>query len=99
MKMYWAKMFTSKSNVLIAICDEDVLDKELGPKKFKVKVSKNFYGERLVDAEIALRLMKNATIGNLFGKNIVQLAEENGFITKENVILIGGVPHAQFVRL
>jgi hypothetical protein len=33
------------------------------------------------------------------GKNIVELASKNGFIVKENVILIDGVPHAQFVKL
>lgn len=43
--------------------------------------------------------MKRATIGNLMGKEIVELANQNGFIIMENVIFINGIPHAQFVKI
>ena len=65
----------------------------------KIKVSKNFYGGRKINEKIALVLLKKATIANLFGKKIVELALENGFIEKENIILINGHPHAQIVKL
>lgn len=81
------------------MCDEELLDKEIETKKMKVKVSKYFYGGKVVDEGIALRIMKEATVGNLMGKKIVDLAIKNGFIIKENVITIGGMPHAQFVKI
>lgn len=96
--MFWSKVFQTKYDLVVAICDEELIDKEID-KKLKIKVSKNFYGGRLVDEEIALKLMKKATIGNLIGKNIVELAEKNGFITRENIILINGISHAQFVKI
>jgi hypothetical protein len=96
--MFWSKLYPTKYDLVIAICDEDLLDKKIG-KKFKIKISKEFYGGKLIDADIALKLMKKATIGNLIGKKIVKLAEENGFIIKENIIVIDGVPHAQFVKI
>lgn len=96
--MFWSKVFETKYDIVVAICDEELIDKEID-KKLRIKVSKNFYGGELVDEETALKLMKRATIGNLMGKRIVELAEKNGFITKENIILINGISHAQFVKI
>jgi len=97
--MFWSKIFNAKYEIVVAICDEELIDKSINVRNFEVKISKYFYGERLVDENIALKLMKGATIGNLIGKNIVGLAEKNGFIAKENIILINGIPHGQFVKL
>ncbi|MBI2547172.1 MAG: DUF424 family protein [Candidatus Aenigmarchaeota archaeon] len=99
--MYWAKLFTTRTEVIVAICDEDILEKvfEFKETQAKIKISKHFYGEHLVDDNIAIKLMDRATIGNIFGKNIVNLAKENGFISEENIINVDGIPHAQFVKL
>jgi len=99
--MFWCKVFSSKADVVAAICDEDILGKKIRMKegRLKVEISKNFYGGKLIDEDIAVRVMKKATIGNLMGKRIVELASENGFIIKENVIFIDDVPHAQFVKI
>ncbi len=98
---YWAKIFTTRTEIVVALCDNDILDTIVEFKKTntKIKISKYFYGERLVNENIVLRLMSKATIGNLMGKNIVDLAEKHGFISKENIINIDGIPHAQFVKL
>ena len=99
MEMFWCKLFPTGNGLVIAICDEELIDKEIVTKKLKVKVSKNFYGDRLVDGNDVLKLMKKATTCNLMGKNVVEIAKRNGFITEENIILINGVPHAQFVKI
>jgi hypothetical protein len=96
--MFWSKVFPTKHDLVIAICDKELLNKKIG-KKFKIKVSKNFYGERLIDEDFALELMQKATVGNLIGKRIIDLAERNGFIIKKNIIVIDGIPHAQFVKI
>lgn len=97
--MFWCKLFPAKEELVVAICDEELIGKEIGTKKLKVKISKNFYGDRLADEKIVLKLMRRATICNLMGKEIVEIAKKNGFITEENIILINGVPHAQFVKI
>lgn len=98
-KMFWVKFFPAKYEIVVAVCDEELMGKELMMNDVRVKISKSFYGENLVDEEFTLKIMKKATIGNLVGKNIVELAEKNGFIDKQNIILINEVPHAQFVKL
>jgi hypothetical protein len=87
--------------LVVAICDEKLLGKKIFMKKknLRIEVSKKFYGGKQISEEMAVKLMGKATIGNLMGKEIVELASRNGFIMKENVIFIDGVPHAQFVKI
>ena len=94
--MFWCKTFSVKGEFLVAICDEELIGKKIG-KKLKVEVKKEFYGGELVDEEKAVDLMEKATIGNLLGKRIIELAIEKKFITRENVIFIDDIPHAQFL--
>lgn len=96
---FWCKIFQTKHDVVGAICDADLLGKELKDSSFKIKITKHFYGGTLVDGRVALKVMGKVTVGNIIGKEIVRLAADNGFIMEDNTILIDGVPHAQFVRL
>jgi len=43
--------------------------------------------------------MKNATILNLVGKEIISLAIEEGIIDKESVLTIGETVHAQRAKM
>ena len=97
--MFWVKIFRTKQDLVVAICDEMLLEKELKHGNINVKISKNFYGGKLISKYVAVRLLEKATIANLFGNDIVNLAEKNGFIISENEILIDGIPHAQFVKI
>lgn len=97
--MYWCKVFTVKHDVVVAICDEELLGRKIKSKGLTVTISKNFYGGEKINEETAKRIMETATIGNLFGKKIVELAKKQGLVAEENVITIDGVEHAQFVKL
>jgi len=96
--MFWSKTYRVKDEIVVAICDEDLLEKTLDFEDVKFHVSKKFYGGEIIDEEKALKLLENSTIGNLVGKKIVSLALKKKYIAKENIILIGDVPHAQFIQ-
>jgi len=99
-KIFWSKTFDVKTDFLVAICDKELLGKKIKTNDgFEIEIKKRFYGESLISTKEAIKLMEKATIANFFGKKIVLLALKKGFITKENIILIGGIPHAQFVKL
>jgi len=95
--MFWCKTYSVKGEFLVAICDEPLIGKQIG-KKLKIIVSKDFYKGELVDEEKVLDFMGKSTICNLLGKEIVKIALEKKFITKENIMFIDGVPHAQFIK-
>jgi hypothetical protein len=96
---FWFKIFNVKYDVVLAVCDEELLGKGLKFEDIKVKVSENFYKGEIIDEAGAIKLMHFSTIGNLIGKRIVSLAEKEGFISKENILYIGEIPHAQFVKI
>jgi len=97
--VFWSKTFNSSKERIVAICDEELLGKTLRQGKLQVTITESFYGGCKVDEATAKDMMKKSTSGNLFGKRIVELAEEAGFITKKSVIVIDGIPHAQFIRV
>ncbi len=98
--MFYAKTFKAGKDTVLAMCDEDLMGTTIKTEELELKITNHFYGESKIDDESkALDMMENCTIGNLIGKRIVALAEEHGFITKENIISIGGVRHAQFVKI
>jgi len=49
--------------------------------------------------EDAVELMKESTIVNMVGPNIVNKAIEKGLVHPEAVLKISGVPHAQIVKI
>ena len=96
--MFWSKTFASGNDTIVAICDKDLLGKTLKQENLNVKISESFYGGCLVDEAEAKEMMRKSRSGNLFGKRITAIAEKAGFITEKNIILIDGIPHAQFIK-
>jgi hypothetical protein len=97
---FWSKVIKTKFEILVAICDEELVGKEIEIERdFRVIVNERFYKGRLIDEREAVELMEKATIGNLIGKRIIEVAIRENIISPESVILIGGVPHAQFIKI
>ena len=95
--MFWCKTHNAKREILVAVCDESLLGKRIG-KKPEVHVNENFYKGELLNGDRVLELMNKSTICNLMGKEIVKLVIEKKFITKENIMFIDDIPHAQIIR-
>jgi len=86
-------------NVLLCMCDIDILGKTLHEGKIVFSVKEDFYKGARVPLEEAVSLIEASTIVNMVGKNIVKKAIERGFVHPEAVLNIEGVPHAQIVKL
>ncbi|MGQ9624241.1 MAG: DUF424 domain-containing protein, partial [Candidatus Bathycorpusculaceae bacterium] len=84
-------------NVLLAICDCEILGKTLKEGKITFHVKEEFYKGTKVDVDEAVDMIENSTIVNMVGKNIVQKAIERGYVHPEAVLNIDGIPHAQIV--
>jgi len=80
---------------VVAVCDRELLGKHFGG----FRVSKEFYGEKLVDEEDVIKLMARATVLNVVGEKAIEVAKKAGFISNANVVKVNGIPHAQFVRV
>ncbi len=86
-------------NVLLSMCDKEILGKTLHEGKIVFCVKENFYKGTRVALDEAVSLIESSTIVNMIGKNVVKKAIERGYVHPEAVLHIEGVPHAQIVRL
>ena len=87
------------NNVLLAMCDAEILGKTLQEGKIVFHVKEDFYKGAKVELEEAMAMIKNSTIVNMIGKNVVQKAIEKGYVHPEAVLNIEGIPHAQIVKI
>ncbi len=86
-------------NVVLAICDTDLLGRTLRENKIIFQIKGEFYNGGKATVEEAVAMIKNSTIVNMVGKNCVEKAIQRGYVHPEAVINIEGVPHAQIVKL
>lgn len=87
------------NNVLLAICDAEILGKTLREGKIVFNIKEEFYKGPRVSIEEAVAMIVNSTIVNMVGKNIVRKAIEKGYVHPEAVLRIEGIPHAQIVKI
>lgn len=92
------RVVRTAKEVLVIICDAELIGKEFRQGELKLKIDKSFYGGKEASVEECLAALREATIANMIG-SIVERAIEEGFVNRENVIRIRNVPHAQMVRM
>jgi hypothetical protein len=97
--MFRLKIYRVKGEVLVAVCDSELVGKTFRDGELKIEVKESFYGEREVGEEEVRKALRMATIANITGRRAVELAIEMGIIDKDNVLKIGECWHAQMVVL
>jgi hypothetical protein len=85
-------------NVLLCMCDAEILGKTLREGKIVFCVKEDFYKGAKVTVEEALSMIESSTIVNMVGRHVVKKAIESGYVHPEAVLHIEGVPHAQIVK-
>jgi len=86
-------------NVLLAVCDCELLGKTLREGKIVFHIKDEFYNGRKATVEEAIGMIDNSTIVNLVGKCCVGKAIAEGYVHPDAVLNIEGVPHAQIMKL
>ena len=86
-------------NILLAICDSEMLGKTLRQGKIIFHIKDEFYNGGKTTVEDAVSMIENSTIVNIVGKNCVKRAIAKGYVHPDAVLQIEGVPHAQIIKL
>ena len=81
-----------QKNTMLNICDVDLVGKKISEKNLQVDISKNYYGEKLVETEEAENLLKNSYIINMVGKETISLSMNLGIGSEKGIKKISGVP-------
>ncbi|MGC8610607.1 MAG: DUF424 domain-containing protein [Thermoplasmata archaeon] len=93
------KMWKVNGEFVLAACDSELLGKEFKEGELTLSVYESFYHERYVDKEEFISYLKSATIINLVGKRVINIAIEEGIVDKNNILYINKIPHAQAVLM
>lgn len=86
-------------NVVLAICDVELLGKTLCEGKIVFKIKEEFYNGGKANVDEAVGMIENSTIVNMVGKCCVEKAIQKGYVHPDAVLNIEGVPHAQIMKL
>src|SRR5208283_3106273 len=86
-------------NVLLAVCDCELLGRTLREGKIVFHIKEEFYNGRKATVEEAMGMIDNSTIVNLVGKCCVEKAIAEGYVHPDAVLNIQGIPHAQIMKL
>jgi len=86
------KVTDYQKNLMLNICDIDLLGKNITQEELNMTISKSYYGEKIIDHEEAESLLKSASIINMVGKETISLSLKLGVGSENGVKKIGGVP-------
>ncbi len=88
-----------EGEIMVAVCDCDVLGRKMKEGAIVFNVAKDFYEGERVCPDAAIDLLRKATVANLVGREAVRCGIEAGLVHEDAVITIEGIPHAQFVQI
>jgi uncharacterized protein len=95
----YIKIHKSKDSVVTAICDEILIGKIFSDSERQLEITERFYkGEKKSEEEVE-EIMKNATNLNLVGEKTINIALKLEILTKDTIITINKVPHAQIFEI
>jgi len=86
------KVTDYQKNLMLNICDIDLLGKNIVEDELNMNISKSYYGEKIIEHEEAKHLLKNASIINMVGEKTVSLSLELGVGTENGIKIVGGIP-------
>src|SRR5512137_2849 len=86
-------------NVVLAICDCDIIGRTLREGKIVFHVKDEFYKGRKATAEEAVGLINNSNIVNLVGKICVEKAIAKGYVHPDAVLKIQGIHNSHIEKL
>ena len=86
------KVSDYQKNIMINMCDAELMGKDIVDGELKININENYYGKQLVDKSEAISLLKSASIMNLVGHETISLATDLGIGSESGIKIISNVP-------
>ena len=90
--LFSTKVISASGNLMLNICDPELIDKTLQDGNTKIKINPNYYAERDVDEHEAKNLLTKCNSINMVGEKTISLATSLGIGSEKSVRRIEGVP-------
>ncbi len=87
----------SQGQVVVAMCDAELVGRRLEEGPLSVTLSEEFYGGETFDPDETglFNLIRGANSYNIFGKAAIEVAVKYHLLERSAVRRVAGVPHAQ----
>jgi len=95
----YAKVHGREGEVLVAVCDKELLGKTFTEDDLVMDVREDFFKGELIKPDSLGGFLGKASILNLVGNGVVNRAVIEGFVDADSVLEICGIKHAQVVEL
>lgn len=83
---------TYQGSVMVNMCDEELVGSKVSEGKLEIKITKDYFGQEVVEEREAAELLYACSIANLVGERIVDKAVDMKMASKLSVRMINGVP-------
>jgi len=90
--LFSTKVISASGNLMLNICDHELVDKTLHDGETKIKINPNYYAERDVDEHEAKNLLTKCNSINMVGEKTVSLAINLGIGSEKSIRRIEGIP-------
>ncbi len=92
MSKYSVRTINYKGVLMVNICDKDLLEQTIREGELEIKISKDYFYTYLVDDEEAIKLLKECSIANLVGENIIDKALTIKLAAEASIRRISNIP-------
>ena len=90
--LFSTKVISASGNLMLNICDPELVDKTLQDGTTKIKINPNYYAERDVDEYEAKNLLIKCHSINMVGEKTISLATNLGIGSEKSIRKIEGIP-------
>jgi len=90
--LFSTKVISASGNLMLNICDHELVDKTLHDGETKIKINPNYYAERDVDEHEAKNLLTKCNSINMVGEKTISLAINLGIGSEKSIRRIEGIP-------
>ena len=90
--LFSTKVISASGNLMLNICDPELVGKTLHDGNTKIKINSNYYAERDVDEHEAKNLLTKCNSINMVGEKTISLATSLGLGSEKSIRHIEGVP-------
>jgi len=86
------KQVNQQQNRMLNMCDAELIGRTVRQSDLEIKISKNYYGDRIVDEKEAEYLLRNSSIINMAGRKTIDLSIKMGIGSLKGVKEVEGIP-------
>ena len=90
--MFSARLINHSDTSMLNICDAELLGRTFSKGNFTLKITDNYYAQKIVEKEEAKDLLRSSNSINIVGKEIVSLSVNMGIGSEDGIKEIDGIP-------